>query len=274
MINQYYYDIVGQKVLVKQDWAAESLMFHGFRGDAAEKPDFQAEIFHDRRIFEKCYGIEYFRPGKSSCIFASSAHPEIRMTISGDGAHAVIEGGKYSNDGVMELFLTAFYSFLAKKGGVLVHASLVRFRDEALMFAGDSGVGKTTQAELWKKYMNAEILNGDKVFLTDGGAGCEAWGSPWKGSSAYAKNQKARLKAIVLLEQKKTNMIKKLSQLEIQAQFFPHIFYPMWDQECTEKVMETLDRCLWEIPVFRLSCRPDQEAVELTCREIWGTCRR
>lgn len=270
MINQHYYNIAGQKVLVQQDWAEEIPMFEGFRGDEAEKTDFTAEIYYGRRIFEKCYGVEYCSTEESGCVFASSSHPEIRMIIKADGTHAVIEGGQHGTDGVMELFLTAFYSFLSKKGGVLVHASLVCFREETLMFVGDSGIGKTTQAELWKKYLGAEILNGDKVLLMKTEEGCEAWGSPWKGSSQYAENKKALLKAIVLLSQAKKNEIKKLTQLEIHAHFFQHVFFPLWDRVCTEEVMKTLDDCLWKIPVFRLSCLPDQEAVEITCREIWG----
>lgn len=50
----------------------------------------------------------------------------------------------------------------------------------------------------------------------------------------------------------------------------PHLFYPMWDENCVEAVMGSLDLLLREVPVWLLSCLPDQDAVDLTCREIWG----
>ena len=46
-----------------------------------------------------------------------------------------------------------------------VHASLIDVGRKGLMYLGPSGIGKTTQAELWGKYRNATIINGDMVFI-------------------------------------------------------------------------------------------------------------
>ena len=54
---------------------------------------------------------------------------------------------------------------------IQIHSSLIRSHGEGLMFIGPSGIGKTTQAELWHAYRNADIINGDMVLssrlLTD-----------------------------------------------------------------------------------------------------------
>ena len=48
-------------------------------------------------------------------------------------------------------------TLLLQHGGLLLHASLIKFNEKAVAFAGPSGVGKSTQAELWHTHMGAEI---------------------------------------------------------------------------------------------------------------------
>ena len=49
-----------------------------------------------------------------------------------------------------------------------MHASLIARNEIGIMFIGPSGIGKTTQAELWKKYREAQIINGDRgIYKTD-----------------------------------------------------------------------------------------------------------
>lgn len=270
-MQETYYRIAGTLVLVKQEKEEPIPMFSGFTDQNGGIPELTVELYQDSRIFAECYGIEYLKMD-ASChyVFLSKASVGVRMTVDREWSCAVIEGCKNSMDGVMELFLTAFYSCISKKKGILLHASMIGFCGESLLFVGDSGVGKTTQAELWKKYKGADILNGDKGILVGGRENCMAWGSPWKGSSTYAENKCLPLKAIVLLEQADKNDIVRLFENEIHACFFRHVFFPLWDEVCTENVMKTLDECLWRIPVYRLSCRPDCAAVELTCQKIWG----
>ncbi len=99
------------------------------------------------------------------------------------------------------------------------------------MFVGRSGIGKTTQARLWEQFRGAEIINGDKVFLTldEDGRGVTAHGSPWCGSSPYKLNRATPLRGIVVLDQAPENSIRRLSEHEIMTQYVSHIFLPMWD---------------------------------------------
>jgi hypothetical protein len=144
----------------------------------------------------------------------------------------------------------------------------VEYQGQSIVFTAASGVGKTTQAELWAKYKDAVILNGDKVFLKQEEDGIHAWGSPWKGSSPYAENASAPLRAIVVLEQAAENSIRKLEGLEVLERVVPHVFFPNWDERCEQAVLTFLDKVLEETEVYLLKCRPDEEAVELLASAI------
>lgn len=217
------------------------------------------------------------------------AHPVAHVFgIQSCPGHFMVSDADYSEstalvvnpreEGVMELILAALYSHMAERGRtVFVHASLVEVPGRGgVMFVGRSGIGKTTQARLWEKFRGAEIINGDKVFLTldDDGRGVTAHGSPWCGSSPYRLNRATPLRGIVVLDQAPENSIRRLSEPEIMTQYVSHIFLPMWDAHLTDCVMEAIDGMMPLVPVFRLSCRPDGEAVDMTWNAVFGETSR
>lgn len=176
----------------------------------------------------------------------------------------VVKGtGDLSSLSFLEILVAGFYSHVSLNQTLLMHASAIEYKGQSVVFTAASGTGKTTQAELWQKHRNALILNGDKVFLKQEEDGIHAWGSPWSGSSPYAENKSAPLRAIVVLEQAPENSIRKLTGLEVMEKLFPHVFFPKWDERCENAVMDFLDQVLRSTEVYLLSCRPDEEAVTL-----------
>lgn len=165
--------------------------------------------------------------------------------------------------------LAAICSRLAKVNTLFMHASVIDLCGEGVIFAGFSGVGKTTQAQLWEKYMGADIINGDKAFLRFKDGGFYAYGCPWKGSSEYCLNTKTALKGIVVLRQADDNRITRLDAAKAIELFMPHVFLPHWDTECLQKSLDTLDRLTKEIPMWLLECRPDEDAVKLTYSKVF-----
>ena len=123
---------------------------------------------------------------------------------------------------------------------------------------------------LKERYRQAVILNGDKVFLTLGEGGVLAHGNPWNGSSPYKVNGYTRLRGIIALDQAPTNTIRPLNDMEVMSLYVPHIFMPLWDARLTETAMETLGQMLPLVPVYAMSCRPDEEAVALAERTVFG----
>lgn len=270
-MTEKYYSIAGRTVKLIMEKDEPPRMFENFELGYAVLPDVIVEIWQQRRRFHIWYGVDYYYMDEQyPHLFVSRRFPKVRLMSDRDWKHFIVEGAEYGQDGVMEAFLCAFYSRLSMNGGILVHASCAALGGEGIIFTAASGTGKTTQAELWNRYKGAEILNGDKVILECRDEKYISWGSPWKGSSPYALNKNVLLKAIIVIEQGKKNKICRLESENAVAAFFPHVFYPSWNEECTGKVMDSLAGVLQKVPVYFLSCLPDQAAVELTYRTIWG----
>ena len=171
---------------------------------------------------------------------------------------------------IYTLLNVLLFTHLSLRKALELHASLVNLNNKGLMFLGPSGIGKTTQAELWMKYRNAEIINGDMVFVKqeeDGFLGC---GSPWHGSSPYCLNRQVPLAALVILKQSLENSIRRLTGFEMVSEVMNSVFFPTWYKEGHEAACKTLDALLRTVPVYELSCRPDEEAVRLTEEAVFG----
>ena len=90
---------------------------------------------------------------------------------------------------------------LLQRGVFTLHSAAVQTRFGAILFCGRSGIGKSTQANLWKEYENALILNGDRcaVGFVDGAA--NAFGLPFCGTSGICLNFSLPIAAIISLGQ-------------------------------------------------------------------------
>ena len=146
---------------------------------------------------------------------------------------------------------------------LILHASLISWKGKSIIFSAPSGTGKSTQAELWKQYEDADVLNGDRAALRKTDGEWKAFGLPYAGTSGIYRNESVPLKAIVALRQSKENRIRKIQGAEAFKYLYPETMIHRWDREFERKATELLMTVLSDIPVFLLECRPNKEAVTL-----------
>ena len=146
---------------------------------------------------------------------------------------------------------------------MFLHSSLVRFQGKAVLFSGPSGIGKSTQADLWQKYLGAEILNGDKSCIAKRADGYFACGSPYAGSSDIFLPEDAPIAGIVLLKRGSENTLVPLSGRQAFVPLYAQLLANTWDSEYTAHLCELLDDLLARVPVYELTCTPDERAVML-----------
>lgn len=163
-----------------------------------------------------------------------------------------------------------FYTHAVQRHMIQIHSSMIDYRGKGLLFLGPSGIGKTTMAELWNQYRDALIINGDMNFVQDTGDEFIGWGTPWHGSSPYCENTSVPIQALIILRQALENYIRELSGFEKVQLVSNNIIYPTWLENGMELCLETLDHLLTKLPVYELSCRPDEDAVKLTEETIFG----
>lgn len=175
-----------------------------------------------------------------------------------------------SRDNLERFICQVFYTHAVQRHILYLHSSLIDYQGHGLMFLGPSGIGKTTQAELWNQYRDALIINGDVVFVQETPEAFLGWGTPWHGSSPYCENTNVPVCAMIVLKQAPENSIRELMGFEKVTAVSNSVFYPRWLENGMELCLETLDHLLTKLPVYELSCRPDEDAVKLTEETIFG----
>ena len=189
------------------------------------------------------------------------------MRIARRGNHSDVELLGPCPDGVLPqgLLLQAMeitHRVIAS-GGCLLHAAHILQGNRAILFTAPSGVGKTTQAQLWEKHRGAVIVNGDRAVIRAEEDGIFALGLPYGGSSGIARPGKAKLAAIVYVRQASENRIRRLSGLDAFRHVWEGCSLDTWSREdvsaCTDAVLRMLE-C---VPVWLLECTPDEGAIEV-----------
>lgn len=150
---------------------------------------------------------------------------------------------------------------IARSGGFVFHSSYIRWQDRGILFTAPSGTGKSTQAELWHTLRGGEIINGDRAAVRITDTGIVVGGIPFAGSSPICKNQTLPLAAIVYLEQAPQTTIRKLRGFEAFRRIWEGVSVNTWDKEDVTLVSDTVSRVAQDVPVFYLSCTPDESAV-------------
>ena len=245
------------------DWQPDRI---DFVKDFVTESDGEAVVkvsFHDSTV--ECHGVQCIA-GKAEKLLRTAAGDI--LTANADWSIADSYFLPKSNC-EYALPLAALCSGFSYFDTLLFHASFVDYKGEGIIFTGPSGVGKTTQAQLWEKYLDAEIVNGDKVFVRNIGDSTFAYGSPWKGSSEYCLDRKSVLKAIVILRQAQNNRVRRLDATAAES-LMPHAFLPYWDEKCMENAIAAFDKLICRVPVLLLECKPDEEAVRLTFEAVFG----
>ena len=156
-----------------------------------------------------------------------------------------------------------FENLLLQYSGLLLHASLIEYAHQGIAFTGPSGVGKSTQADLWQRCFGAKILNGDRAALRKCPDGWIAYGSPYAGSSGIYCNDHTPLTAIVVLCQSRENRLRQLSSAEAIRHIWPELSVRRQDGDFVAAAMALCDQLLQDVPVYCLECLPDKSAATL-----------
>lgn len=168
------------------------------------------------------------------------------------------------------LDLLSFEKVLLKYEGIILHSSFIKYNNYAILFSGPSGVGKSTQANLWRKFKNAKIINGDRSILRYIDNEWQVFGSPYCGSSGIYENDEAKLKVIVVLEQAKENKIEKMSVIEKYKFILSQIAVNTWNEEDMKKATTLIENIINSVLIIKLKCLPNESAVDILHKYLEG----
>ena len=167
--------------------------------------------------------------------------------------------------------LSAFLSlekFLMAHDAFQLHASVIEWQGSGILFSGPSGIGKSTQANLWNRERGARIINGDRGLIRRMDADYLVYGSPYAGTSGIYTTAQVPIRAIVVLTQAPYEQLRRLKPAEAFAKLYRECTVPAWDPGFAEALTELLADMVSRIPVYHLACRPSTEAVEVLEKEL------
>ena len=158
--------------------------------------------------------------------------------------------------------LINFDEVAAGFGASVFHASVVDFRGEAILFTAPCGTGKSTQADLWEKFRNADIINGDKALIYEKNGEFFVSGIPFSGSSSICKNRILPVKAVVRLSQAKENKAERLSGMNAYKAVYEGCYHSKWSAEYNNATSLAAEKFALGVPVVSFACLPDESAVD------------
>lgn len=165
-------------------------------------------------------------------------------------------------------FAVNYTQLLLYRGFATLHSSCVEVNGKALLFAGNKGVGKSTQAALWNRFRGARIINGDRIAVKPDKTGLTAYGIPFCGSSAIALHETLAVKAIVLPVKAETQTVSRLSPFDAFKAVLGNLTYNVEDISQLDPAIGIAERIAKEVPVYRLLCVPEKSAVEILEEEL------
>jgi hypothetical protein len=158
----------------------------------------------------------------------------------------------YALDSILRILHTLI---LAQRGGFLLHAASVIGNGRALVFAGQSGAGKTTMCRLAPP--DAVLLSDEISFVQPAAGAYYAFGTPFYGELAVpGKNTCAPLDAIYLLEHADQDRVDDVSPRLAVPQLLKNVLLFAHDGETVGRVFAAAFDLISRVPVRRLRFAP------------------
>lgn len=151
---------------------------------------------------------------------------------------------------------------------LFLHAAQIAFQGKGIVFTAPSGTGKTTQAKLWRHYRGAEIICNDRTLVRKQDGIWHTYGYPIDGSEPVRSEKVNRLCCVVLLRQGSDNTIQRLPPARTISLLMPQVVFHTWSGAARATAMQQLLSLVEDIPVFLLTCTPDERAVETLERKL------
>jgi hypothetical protein len=157
---------------------------------------------------------------------------------------------------------------LARSGAVVLHAASVLDGDDAIVFAGHSGAGKSTISRIAED-AGARVLSDDRTILTVGDDGVvRAHGTPWHGSLRRGAAGSAPVRAIYLLSQAHEDRAELLAEPAALSELYVRVIQPSVDATEVGNVLDALVRVVARSRVARLYFRPQPSAFAVARRDL------
>jgi hypothetical protein len=155
-----------------------------------------------------------------------------------------------------------FVNLLSRGRGVLLHACAVNDNGRGFLFAGTSGAGKSTMADLWKERKGATILSDDRVIVREMDGRIWAYGTPWHGDVSLCSPERVLVDHVFVLRHGEETTVRRLEAPGALTSLFARSFPTYWYPEGLDFSLDFLGRVSHVVPCHELAFLPDPTTID------------
>lgn len=164
------------------------------------------------------------------------------------------------NDKVTALHLSPFIRavsqlFLFDNNGFILHSSGINHDNHGYIFAGPSGAGKTTAANL---SAGSKIISDEFICLRKIESDYFIFPTPWKG----VPGEGVRLKAIFFPKKARKLWLKKNNSADVFEELLPNILLTYYDQDIFTRLLSIVYDLSAEVPCYSMHFGLDSNIIE------------
>lgn len=182
----------------------------------------------------------------------------LRMNARADEWDLYISGAdkkkdplEYPLDGLLLYYLTV------RSGDIFIHGSGVSINNRGYLFAGVSGKGKTTIAQLWDK-AGATVIHDDRLIIRNVNDRFVMYNTPVYNNETQRSSP---VDKIFLIDHGTTNSIFPTGKSEALSLVMSNCIQHLWDPSIIESLTEALVKLTSGTDIRRLFFKPDESIV-------------
>ena len=164
--------------------------------------------------------------------------------------------------------LIGIEELVAESGGCVLHSSFIEKNGGAILITGPCSIGKSTQANLWRDYADAVVVNGDKTLIFEKDGVFYASGMPFSGSSKDCINKTYPVKAVISLQQSDSNIANRLVSPESFYSLYKNCYPVPYSRDDTGRLIDLVRKLSEKVPVYEYACLADESAVRYLVRVL------
>ena len=141
-----------------------------------------------------------------------------------------------------------------------LHGATLICKDRLVTLSAPSGTGKTTLANLLRKYSEAALINGDFALVSVVDEQVVFEPTPFCGTSGCCLNYRLPLSNIVFLSQSLQNTYRAISPREAIISLLSNVFVPDWDSSISDRIHQTVFKIASVLKFSAYAFAPNREA--------------
>lgn len=186
--------------------------------------------------------------------------------LSKDGSYAAVSCRMpFTKQFSKDLFHVMRFLFLytaQKHDCFVLHSASILYQEQAWLFSGHSGMGKSTHTNLWKELFQVPVFNGDLNMLGFENGTPVIYGLPWCGTSGIAETGSYPLGGIVLLGRGTMDACVELAMDQKILLTTQRLISPVWNASMLQHSLDFMTALAARTRICLLKCTKNPAAAE------------